>query len=279
MLIRQKNWIKSNSKLIESKLETFEFCSLSIENQIRELERISERFIGINRETYRKFLIEQKLSKFAEFEIVSQSKNTIENKQNRMIILRILLEHLLNDTLILFFDESLINHFSFKKKVWLGVRKSQKFSVKTSFKSVKILACVSQFDFVSLQIFPKTTAEVIYNFLEKTIISTSQKYPKQKIALFLDNSSSNRSNLVQSLSQKFNVQIIYNAKSTPQMNLVEQYFEFLKRNIRKSFFKSDFSTTKEIVKKAKNFTPKILKCGFQKEIKNYFKILQDHDIY
>lgn len=50
----------------------------------------------------------------------------------------------------------------------------------------------------------------------------------------MDNAKINRTSLIKSLINKFNVIILYTAISSPKLNLIEYFFEYIKRNIRKT---------------------------------------------
>ena len=112
----------------------------------------------------------------------------------------------------------------------------------------------------------------------KRSVLQKKSSPAIEIVLFFHNSTSNRSESIRFLSQKLNIMIFYNAKSTPQLNIVKQYFEFDKKNIRTTFFSSDFETIKEFVRNSTNYNLRNPKLSLQKELKTLFKILKKCDI-
>jgi hypothetical protein len=246
----------------------------SIKEQLIRMTRINTEFEYVNTDIYRRFLVDKKIAKYEHFEKEKKNENSNETKETRILILRLLLEFYLSDYFILFFDESLINHFSFKKRIWKTQKIDQKTKAKVSFKSIRIMALITQDEFISMQITSHSNSECVYNFLRQSILWIIQNKTSKRILLFLDNATSNRSEKIRALKDEFCIQIMYNAPATPYLNLAEHYFEFIKRDLRLSFFESDYKTVKILVKNARFFSQSQIRSGMQKEIFNFFKILR-----
>lgn len=91
----------------------------------------------------------------------------------------------------------------------------------------------------------------------------------------MDNAPSNRVQAVKDLSSKYNVLFLYNVPGTPQLNIIEHLFEYIKRDIRLSSFISDFQTVKELLQKLKCFGHKNIENAYHREFFNYIKILKE----
>ena len=242
-----------------------------------ELEDVDMEFGHLNKEIYRRFLREEQIANYGSYLIEKKNENSKRNKVIRLIVLRLLLEIYNKDHLVIYFDESVINHFSFKSRVWKLFRTKQKVKAKTSFKSIRFLACITHDQLLSVQFSCHSDSNFVYEFLRKTLSWTLKNSENKQIILFLDNSTSNKTDLVRSLVDSYPVKILYNASSTPNLNATEQYFEFVKRRIRNDFFKSDYKTIVEIIHQSRAFSLNNIQNGFRKEAKNLIKIIREDD--
>lgn len=277
-LKRKKKWIERNGRLIKDNFKCQDFCFKSIKFQLNCLREKNENFKFINRETYRKFIIDKKLVVFKRFDHNRVKSNSIENKKIRIITIRLLFELLQSNYNVIFFDQTVISDFSFKKSAWISSNDKKKFTVKKSFKSVKMLALVDMNEFLSIRFYRNVNSETILKFLENSIFYLIETKGFNNIVIFLDNSPSNRSEMLFDFCRKNNIILFYNAFENPYANIVEQFFEFLKRDIRNSIFKSDYQTIYELLLKTKLFTKKNLDFAFQKEFRNFEKILSEIDL-
>lgn len=193
--------------------------------------------------------------------------------------MRFLLEGLNKNIPFLFFDESSIANSNFKSKAWLPTGKKRVLPMKSSFKPVKILACMDKYQIISLQFYQKCNGITIRDFLDKTLDYYISYYHFDNVVLLMDNAPMNRIQEVKNLANKYPIYLLYNAVSTPQLNIIEHFFEYLKRDLRRSYFQDDYTSLKSLIKKAQTYNVSNIQKSFQKEIENYRKILKLDDLF
>ena len=165
--------------------------------------------------------------------------NSQKNKDIWIIVLRLILEAITEDLEVLFFDESTFQNYSFKNKGWFLRRAKPLTNLKPNCHTIKILAIISLKGLQSLQLVSYSNGEIISTFLEQSLVRLIQNDPKKHILLILDNAKSNHVQEVKNLSKKFNLILLYNAVSSPQLNTIEYLFECNIFFIKYFFFISD----------------------------------------
>ena len=85
---------------------------------------------------------------------------------------------------------------------------------------------------MSIQIFKKADSNSIRRFIARSLDYALTNLLKNRVWVFFDNATSHKSEDFQQFMLNKNVQLIFNAYSSPKLNLVGDIFEFLKREIR-----------------------------------------------
>lgn len=247
---------------------------LSLCKQLEHLQDEDPELRIINRETYRNYIISEKIASYGKFTIGTRTGDSVENQSRQAIVFRFLVEFLEGDFDVLFFDTSTVGPDSFRRKAWLGKTGPTVFRMKRSFKTLKIFACSTLNGLLCLRVFNRSSGEIIGNFLEQAIQFKRATSPKNKrIVIFLDNATAHRSPEVVNLAQKCGIYLLYNAIETPCFNLVEGCFEFLKRDLRLNSFQSDYQTIEKILLRAKNYNKYQAAISARKEAGKILKIL------
>ena len=204
-------------------------------------------------ETYRRFLVREKVATFKSFTRVSPTVNSDKNKTVRVVVLRVLLEVVCQGCVVLFFDESSIQNYSVKNKGWFLKGKRGVVDLRLNYHSIKILAITSFSGVEALQFTSKSNGEIVCSFLREALHSVLRVNPERKIVLLLDNAKMNHGKSIKDLCQSINVTLVYNAVCSPHLNMIEHFFEFIKRDIRIKTNSSKYDLLKCLVVRAKRF--------------------------
>lgn len=150
---------------------------------------------------------------------------------------------------ILFFDQSTIMAENFKNKV-IGSREfvPGKY-IKFGITGISFLSIISPTGFTACQFRNRgADADDVHFFLTQVLNKLCSETPKEEWGWFLvlDNASIHRGVLVKDLVSQYPINIIYTIPSSPFLNIIEDFFLSVKRNLRTSFFMSKDITLKNI---------------------------------
>lgn len=158
---------------------------------------------------------------------------TEENNDRMRMVSRIIMEVYLAEDLVLYYDSTTIQDYSFRKACWKRPDDKPIIGMTAQITPIKLLVTCTQYEVHSLQFFKHASSEQIYQFIYESVAALIYKYPKRRVWLLIDNATSHKNNEFINTIVSFNVSIIYNAISSPKLNLVEDVFEYLKRPIRR----------------------------------------------
>ena len=94
-------------------------------------------------EVYRRFVISKKFASYCEVEKLAKSNNADEDRKNKTVVARVLLEILTSGMTIVYFDSTTVCDMSFRKKAWSLSKHSNKFPTGKQLKTIKVYACLS----------------------------------------------------------------------------------------------------------------------------------------
>lgn len=96
-----------------------------------------------------------------------------------------------------------------------------------------------------------------------------KKFNASNAWLILDNATIHKIAQFHSLAEVLPVCIVYNAISTPQFNLAEYLFEYLKRDLRQCFKMSPYAIIQSMIRRAKNFDKRHSKQAQKRQLKAF----------
>jgi len=164
----------------------------------------------------------------------------------------------LNDEIdhLLFEDESMIRDYQAIQKTWFLRGKQRIIQTTGKHRGVKLLATV---DYATGQIVwqedEQYTAETFLTFLQKVL----EAYPTGNIVIVLDNARIHHAKLLQPFlgEQKDRLELVFLPPYSPQLNIVEGLWKWLKSNVINNVF---YSTVSEIRLRVGQFMDEIMKC-------------------
>lgn len=237
--------------LIMRNLEREEFRNMSLKAQVADLASQDECFERVNAQRYRRFLIEHKLAKYQRFVKVSPQESTLKNQAARLIVARILLELQLAEALILYFDTTVVQDYSFKTKNWGTSQSKNVIHANSQMKSIKVYAMLTQNQLVSVQFLKKPSSAQLHAFIQQSVTYAMRKFRASEAWIFLDNATVHRSAEFMEMIESLNVRMIFNAVSNPQFNIVEYFFEYVKRDLRTTMEMPPYSIIGKMIERAK----------------------------
>lgn len=180
---------------------------------------------------------------------------------------------MINDLPVLFFDETSVAQPSYQNKIWTAESADPKIILKSSFKPVKALATMTYEGWQTIQFIEKLSEDLLYAFLEKSILEFQEKNNKKTIVIFLDNAPSHRAKKIMDLTNKYDVVFLFNAVATPCLNIIENLFEVLKRTIRRSTFRDKYTSVSLMLDQLRKVDEKLIHQKILKEVLNFEKII------
>ena len=155
---------------------------------------------------------------------------------------------------LLFEDESMIRDYQAIQKTWFLRGKQRIIPTTGKHRGVKLLATV---DFETGQIVwqedEQYTAETFLTFLQKILLA----YPTGKLVLVLDNARIHHAKLLQPFLEEQNkrLTLVFLPPYSPQLNIVEGLWKWLKSNVINNVF---YSTVSEIRLRVGQFMDEIM---------------------
>lgn len=251
----------------------------TLQEQITYLMKIIPELTNISLESYRKFLHEEKIVTYKSFTRVSATVNSEKNKETRLIVLRIMIEMISDDYLLLFFDESSVQNYSVKNKGWFLKGKRSVVDLKVNYHSIKILAMISFSGIEGLQFTSKSNSQIIFEFMSKALPEIISQNRSKRIAIFLDNAKMNHGKVIKQLCESLNIILIFNAVSSPHLNTIEHLFEFMKRDLRLLTNSNKYQILKGLIIRAKRFDKTNIQKIWEKQQNDFEKILCKKNLY
>lgn len=251
-------------------LKLFEkgYCDLSIANQLKTLQLVSDDFCCISASTYRSFLNECLCLKYGAAKIVSKNCDSDENKRLRRIASISLLYVLSQNITVLFYDETIISPTSFRSAVWRNAS-NRNFNIerKTSTGTIKLLLATTAERVVNFWIAKKSNSEVTCAFLDETVDQLRADDENARVVIFLDNSTMHKTKLMQSWCRVKEVYSLFNAPHSSKSMLVEYLFEKVKREFRSRTSKNKKENlAKTLHAEAKRIEPRDVRIAFEKSL-------------
>ena len=250
-----------------------EFRVSSLRDQLEFL-RVGERGFGVVcPEQYRRFLKKTQLASYEQVKKLSEKIRVTDNAKNRRVVARMLLEMRLAEANILYFDSTSISDQSFRQKAWTLSAANGTLKTGQQFRSLKVLVVFSEEGIEGLEFIHATDSEKIAIFLSqviKRLMSAGQRAP---FVIFLDNAKPHKSQLLTQLTISLDIILFFNAIQTPELNLIEHFFEYLKRPLRMSFNMCPYNSISAMLKQAKRFKMTQMKCCLKRQFKALARIL------
>jgi Transposase and inactivated derivatives len=157
---------------------------------------------------------------------------------------------------LLFEDESMIRDYQAIQKTWFLRGKQRIIRTTGKHRGVKLLATVDYSNGkIVWQEDEQYTAETFLNFLQKV----AAHYPNGKIVIVLDNARIHHAKLLQSFLEemKGRLQLVFLPPYSPQLNLVEGLWKWLKSDVINNVF---YHTVAEIRNNVQQFMDEIMKA-------------------
>jgi hypothetical protein len=257
-------------------LEEAGFRRKSLKAQLEELKGTDRRFGYIGVGAYKAFLRTEGLSRFGPFLKRSPEELAPENLHRKLIVARMLAELFVAEELVLFFDSSTVSDFSFRTKCWSNPKNRAILHAPIQTKSIRILVASTQFYLVALQLFRRLESQDLYDFIKQAALKVLKETGRSTLWLFLDNAAVHQNADFLEFLGKNGVFVLFNAVSNPAFNLVEDIFEFLKREIRLSNKMSPREAVETILNQARRLSgPKIYHL-YQKLLRNLSRTVEGH---
>ncbi len=133
--------------------ENENFRKETIDKQKRILRQIDSDFGKISRSKYYLLLKRSKEFEYTEFTKVTPTEVESKSETVKSILCRILTNLELANELVLYYDSSMIQDYSFKRKCWTGINRRNILHINHQMKNIKLLSVLSNTSFISLQFF------------------------------------------------------------------------------------------------------------------------------
>ncbi len=214
---------------------------------------IDSDFGKISRSKYYFLMKKSQEFEYREFTKVTPTEAESKSQTIKSILCRILTNLELANEQVLYYDSSMIQDYSFKRKCWTGNNCRNILHINHQMKNIKLLSVLSNDSFVSLQFFKNLENQDMYDFLKASIDNVRSSNNRKRIWLFLDNATVHKSAEFQAFAKTNSVNLIFNAVRNPKFNIVEDHFEFLKRNVRLNYKMSPREVIASIIDQARDF--------------------------
>ena len=227
-----KKLLLDNAELILSQFQ--EGYSLLSLKSIYELVCASDpAFEVVPRRKFKEFIKLELGVRFRQLKTIKADIDSVDKKNIRRLVSITLLKLMGERNLVVFFDESLISESSFRTKAWkLRSTKYVKLQNSSMAGTVNILLAVSAFRVWNYWVCNKVNQYVITSFLEETALAIRSELGPISIFLLLDNCPSHRTDLMRRFAESYRVYFIFNATYSSKINVVEYFFEIIKRTFR-----------------------------------------------
>jgi putative transposase len=135
---------------------------------------------------------------------------------------------------LVFLDESAINPNNFRKHCWFKKGTPNTITTRMKYEKISMLGAVTARDLVSLQfVHSNVNREVFFNFVRTTLEFVRRRQKKNKtIVLMLDNCPIHRSSMLTNFCARKGVMLVYGLPQKCQFNLIEYFWEYMKRDLR-----------------------------------------------
>jgi transposase len=240
--------------LIQLYFRNESFCQKTLKGQKKSLQDVDPLFGCISDSKYYKFLKDEAICEYKQFEKISPNEMTVNSEQIKIILSRIVMDLQIQGETVLYYDTTVVHDFSFKKKSWIGPSRRNRQHLHQQIKFIKVLTILDNKGLVSLQIIKKSEADDILNFISNTIDYARSKSSQKRIWLFLDNAFFHKSEEFKKMADDMKIHLIYNAISNPKFNLVEDFFELIKREIRNKYQMSPRQIILSLLNQAKEYS-------------------------
>ena len=273
--MRKIDVFSRNKHVLNIKFRDPDFKSKTIREQIQCLKEIIPEIALMSETHYRNSIKKILKAKYSCFERI-QIKESMEKGRNaKLIVGRLLCETLRAGSLVLYMDISSVNETSFRKKCWHVGKNRNKLNLRSQVHNIKIVAIISELGVESIQFLRRVDQESLLDFLRTSLETICALKRPQNVVLFIDNARIFKTQQFRKLTGEFKLLVIHNAVGVPQINLVEQLFEFLKRAVRLKLHLKNYDSVWLMLEQLKRFSPKVLLSKITKQYQEFAKIIQE----
>ena len=138
-------------------------------------------------------------------------------------------------------------------------------------RTVKWFAAISERGIEGIQFSQEGGPGRIAKFLEQVLSRLIIMKRPSPIFVFLDNSGHHRTSQIMKLTERLDIVLLFNAVRKPEVNLIEHFFEYLKRPLRRKFNLCPFSSISAMLKRAQQFNYSHLECCFSRQFEGFVK--------
>lgn len=230
-----------------------EFRTKSLSDQLAELYLARREFGAVCLQQYRRFLLNNRIAKYRKIEKLPIKDKSDEYEVYACTVVRILVELMLAEQTIVYFDTSTVIDCSFRQHAW--VLKDEENQIKSGWQArpIKIYAAISIFGVEGLWFHQELNSDLVSAFLKSVASRLNSRQRRQPTVFFLDNAIIHKTEKVRRVVTDTNSILLYNAKAFPKLNLCEHFFEHLKRPLRKYFNLCPYKSISKMLFQAKNF--------------------------
>lgn len=234
------------------KLERFR--TKSIKEQLNELRKVVQGFGAICPQQYRRFLHKSKLAKYSQVEKLAIKDKAEEDRQYANLVTKMLIELLETEETVVYFDTTTIVDWSFRQNAWVLTGEQNQVKTGYQIRTIKVYGAISNQGIEGLWFHQELDANLIATFLKVVAARLMKKGVRLPIVFFLDNNKAHKAFQVQQITTERDVVLLFNAKGYPKLNLIEHFFEHLKRPLRQSFNMCPYESVSSMLFQAKKFS-------------------------
>lgn len=136
----------------------------------------------------------------------------------------------------MFIDESSICPSNFKKKIWKIGKAQQVVISNIKYEKIMLLGCISNDGVEGLVFWDSNMSSNIFNnFIFNVVSNLNEHRNKTKTPIvFMDNASCHRNKLLLKFLKRKNIYCIFNMPGHPRANPIEYFWEYMKREFRRT---------------------------------------------
>lgn len=198
-----------------------------------------------SQETLRRYI--KKVLKMKYTTVKQRNKNYFTHSNNNIqkIFIKKMIEYIVNDKIIIYIDETTFNNGLFKTKKWVDFNEIKLIPSQPNLKRINLIIAANKEKVISYSIYSNNTTKIeMINFFNKVMdeIRSDSMLKKQfennNIIFYLDNASYHHSKILIDFFVKNRMRIIYGPPYSPEFNLVELIFSYLKGKYYNSICKT-----------------------------------------
>jgi len=190
-----------------------------------------------------------------------------------------MLESIDREYLVLFFDESSVHPENFRKRAWGKCGRRVFVSTTKGYPGIHILSLVSMKGLETIQLFSSSNSLNSESFLRSSLKYLQKKYHNNEMVILLDNAKCNHSPHIHHLTEEFNLVLLFNGVSSPQLNSIEYFFEFLKRGLRRHLSLSKLEIIQQLLQRARLFTPEMMTNIWDRQHIDFQKVIKGQPLF